>query len=58
LLQTLKGNWFNGTDLNSQKSIAKSLIKLHLNSSNAAATAKATNLEPKAFEAVIDKQST
>ena len=35
-LKTLQGNWFNGTDLNSQKAIAKSLIKLHLDPENAA----------------------
>src|SRR6202167_19774 len=39
LLGTLKTNWMNGTDLGSQKSIAKSLIKLNLNAGNAAAVA-------------------
>jgi hypothetical protein len=57
VLNTLKGNWFNGTDLGSQKAIAKSLIKLHLNSSNAAAVAKATNLDSEAFGNVIAKQT-
>lgn len=55
IIDTLKGNWFNGTDLSSQKSIAKSLIKLHLNSSNAEAVAKATNLDSTAFTSVVDK---
>lgn len=55
IINTLKGNWFNGTDLSSQKSIAKSLIKLHLNSSNAEAVAKATNLDATALTAVVDK---
>lgn len=55
VLNTLKGNWFNGTDLASQKSIAKSLIKLHLNSSNAETLAKTTSLDPTAFKAVVDK---
>ena len=27
IVDTLRANWYNGTDLNSQKSIAKSLIK-------------------------------
>lgn len=40
---TLRAHWFNGTDLGSQKAIAKSLIKLNLNASNAAALAKKTN---------------
>ena len=39
IVATLKANWFNGTDLGSQKSIAKSLIKLNLNDTNAAALA-------------------
>lgn len=56
VLNTLKGNWFNGTELGSQKSIAKSLIKLHLNTSNAATVAKATNLDPQAFSAIVEKQ--
>lgn len=30
-LGTLQANWYNGTDLGSQKAIAKSLIKLYLN---------------------------
>ena len=29
ILETIKANWVNGTDLASQKAIAKSLIKLH-----------------------------
>ena len=42
---TLQANWFNGTDLSSQKSIAKSLIKLNLNPSNAATLAGATGVD-------------
>jgi hypothetical protein len=45
VLATLKANWFNGTDLGSQKSIAKSLIKLHLSADNAAAVATATGVD-------------
>jgi hypothetical protein len=44
VIATLKANWCNGTDLGSQKSIAKSLIKLNLNATNAAALATATGV--------------
>jgi hypothetical protein len=46
ILATLQANWFNGTDLGSQKSIAKSLIKLNLNADNAAALAAETGVDP------------
>jgi hypothetical protein len=46
VLETLKGNWFNGTDLGSQKAIAKSLVKLAFNAHNAASMAKATQVDP------------
>jgi predicted NBD/HSP70 family sugar kinase len=36
----------NGTDLTSQKTIAKSLIKLHLSGGNAPALAAKTNVDP------------
>ena len=55
IINTLKGHWFNGTDLASQKSIAKSLVKLHLNSNNAEDVAKATNLDPGSLKSVVDK---
>jgi hypothetical protein len=45
ILETLRSNWFNGTDLASQKSIAKSLIKLNLDPGNAAAVAQATGVD-------------
>jgi hypothetical protein len=45
VLATLKSHWFNGTDLESQKSIAKSLIKLNLNSANAEQIANATGVD-------------
>src|SRR5579863_10509587 len=35
VVATLQANWFNGTDLGSQKSIAKTLIKLNLSPGNA-----------------------
>jgi hypothetical protein len=45
VLATLQANWFNGTDLNSQKAIAKSLVKLNLNSGNANVIAAATGVD-------------
>jgi hypothetical protein len=52
ILATLQANWFNGTDLASQKAIAKSLIKLNLNAGNAAALAAATGVDPGTLTAV------
>jgi len=46
ILDSLLANWVNGTDLGSQKAIAKSLIKLHLSAENAAALAAKTNVDP------------
>lgn len=45
ILDTLQANWFNGTDLGSQKSIAKSLVKLNLSAANAADLATATGVD-------------
>src|SRR5580692_5675691 len=46
VIDTLKANWFNGTDLSSQKAIAKSLIKLNLSPENAEAVANVTGVDP------------
>jgi hypothetical protein len=46
VIDTLQANWYNGTDLGSQKSIAKSLIKLNLNPGNAAVLANQTGVDP------------
>jgi len=46
IIATLEANWFNGTDLGSQKAIAKSLIKLNLSAGNAPAVAAATGVDP------------
>jgi hypothetical protein len=46
ILQSLLANWVNGTDLASQKAIAKSLVKLHLSVGNAHDLAVATNVDP------------
>ena len=52
ILATLQANWFNGTDLASQKAIAKSLIKLNLNAANAAQIAAETGVAPNVLTAV------
>jgi hypothetical protein len=46
VLATLKGNWYNGTDLASQKAIAKSLIKLSFNPDNAKQMAVTAGVDP------------
>jgi hypothetical protein len=44
VLHSLESNWINGNDLGSQKSIAKSLVKLNVSVGNAPALANATNV--------------
>lgn len=58
VLETIAANWVNGNDLGSQKSIAKSLIKLHLSEGNAAAVAAKTNVDPGVLQSVAGKIST
>jgi hypothetical protein len=55
VLATLEANWINGTDLGSQKAIAKSLIKLNLSAANAQALAAATSVDSDALKAVAGK---
>lgn len=55
ILETVEANWVNGTDLASQKAIAKSLIKLHLSAGNAAALAAKTNVDPAVLGSVATK---
>jgi hypothetical protein len=55
ILATIEANWINGTDLNSQKSIAKSLIKLHLSADNAGAVAKTANVDPDLLQSIAHK---
>jgi hypothetical protein len=57
VIKTLRGNWFNGTDLGSQKAIAKSLIRLHLNADNAPTVARAANVDAARLTAVVTKQA-
>lgn len=58
VLESLVANWINGTDLASQKAIAKTLIKLHLSAGNAAALAATTNVDPAMLASVADKIAT
>jgi hypothetical protein len=55
ILETVEANWVNGTDIASQKAIAKSLIKLHLSEGNAAVLATRTNVDPAVLESVAKK---
>ena len=55
ILNTLQANWFNGTDLASQKAIAKSLIKLNLNANNAGRLAETTRVNADLLKAVATK---
>lgn len=55
ILQTIAANWVNGTDVNSQKAIAKSLIKLHLSAGNAEAIAARTNVDADLLKSVAAK---
>jgi hypothetical protein len=52
IIADVKANWINGTDLNSQKSIAKSLIKLNLSPANAPDLATATGVDSPSLTAV------
>jgi hypothetical protein len=52
IIETLHSNWINGTDLNSQKAIAKSLIKLNLSPANAPALAAETGVNSADLTAV------
>ncbi|MGA2086907.1 MAG: hypothetical protein ABSG60_15460 [Terracidiphilus sp.] len=55
ILRSLLANWVNGTDLASQKAIAKSLVKLHLSAGNAKALADATNVDGNLLASVATK---
>lgn len=46
ILDSLKSNWASGMELSSQKETAKSLVKMHLSPSTAAAVAARTNFDP------------
>lgn len=55
IFATLESHWMSGTDLGSQKAIAKSLIKLNLNSRSAVTLADATGLDPAALKIIAGK---
>jgi len=57
IFDTLHGNWINGRELDDQKSIAKSLIKLRLNSGTAEKFAAATGVDETILAAVGAKMS-
>lgn len=52
ILDTLRANWMNGTNLPDQRAIAKSLIKLRLNPATAPALATATGADPGELTAI------
>jgi hypothetical protein len=52
IFRTLEANWVNGVDIASQKAIAKSLIKLHLNANNATAVAIKASVDPAVLSTV------
>ncbi len=58
IVDTLRANWYNGTDLTSQKAIAKSLIKVGLNAGNAPALATATGVDAGVLTAIAGSIST
>jgi hypothetical protein len=55
IVATLEANWMNGTQLGSQKAIAKSLIKLNLHPRNAVALAEATGVDAAVLKIVAAK---
>jgi hypothetical protein len=57
VLGTLRENWFTGTDLASQKAIAKSLIRLNFNTDNAQRMATTTGVDATVLRAVAENQA-
>jgi hypothetical protein len=55
IIATVEANWINGTDLNSQRSIAKSLIKLNLSPDNTDDLARVTGLDSNVLSAIATK---
>ena len=55
IIATLQANWMNGTDLGSQKAIAKSLIKLNLSQQNATDVAIAAGIDPAVLTSIARK---
>lgn len=57
ILNTLRANFMNGMDTGAQKAIAKSFIKLHLNSATAPNLAAQTNIDPAALANIATKMA-
>jgi hypothetical protein len=55
VLATLRANWLNGMALGDQKSVAKALIKLNLNTASAGAMAAATGVDATVLESIAKK---
>jgi hypothetical protein len=55
VLDNLRANWMNGTDLASQKAIAKTLIKLRLSTTTAPVLAAATGVDAGELTTIADK---
>jgi hypothetical protein len=58
VLSTLRANWLNGMALADQKSVAKALIKLNLNTTSAAGMAAATGVDEKVLSSIAAKLPT
>jgi len=58
VLSTLRANWLNGMALADQKSVAKALIKLNLNTTSAGGMAAATGVDEKVLSSIAAKLST
>lgn len=54
---TLRANWLNGTALADQQSIAKTIIKLRLDTANAASLAGKTGVDPALLTSLATKYS-
>ena len=54
-LLTLRNHWLNGTPLEQQKAVAKSLIRLGLSPENAAGLARAGHVDPEKFRVAVEK---
>lgn len=57
MLNTLRANWLNGNNLDAQKAIAKSLLKLRLSAANAADYAAATGMDAGILATIAGKIS-
>jgi hypothetical protein len=58
VLSTLRANWLNGMALADQKSVAKALIKLNLNTTSAAGMAASTGVDEKVLSSIAAKLPT